>query len=63
MNNHVTSINVRVDADTKNRVAALARVQGITISELVRGWFFDCIELEEDVLDQELRALQEEEER
>lgn len=51
----ITTINVRVDEDLKNRVAALAEVQGMTISELVRGWFEECVELEEDALEQELR--------
>lgn len=55
----ITSINVRVDDDTKARVAALAKVQGLSISELVRGWFYDCIELEEKALEQELRNYQE----
>jgi hypothetical protein len=31
----------------------------MTISELVRGWFYDCIELEENALEQELRDYQE----
>lgn len=53
----ITSINVRVDEDLKNRVAALAEVQGMTISELVRGWFIECVELEEDALEQELREI------
>ena len=50
----ITSINVRVDDELKQRVAALAEVQGMTISELVRGWFIECVELEEDALEQEL---------
>lgn len=51
----ITSINVRVDDELKDRVARLAAVQGVTISELVRGWFLECVELEEDALEQELR--------
>lgn len=50
----ITSINVRVSDELKERVAALAKVQGMTISELVRGWFIECVELEEDALEQEL---------
>lgn len=51
----ITTINVRVDEELKQRVAALAEVQGVSISELVRGWFIDCVELEEKVLAQELK--------
>lgn len=54
----ITSINVRVDDDLKDRVARLAAVQGVTISELVRGWFLECVELEEDALEQELREFE-----
>ena len=50
-----SSINVRVDEELKARVAALAEVQGVTISELVRSWFIECVELEEDALEQELK--------
>ena len=50
-----TTINVRVDDDLKARVSKLARVQGVTISELVRFWFTECVELEEDALEQELK--------
>ena len=50
----LTSINVRVDDELKDRVARLAAVQGMSISELVRGWFTECVELEEDALEQEL---------
>lgn len=56
---NITSINVRVDNETKNRVAAIAHEYDMTISELVRGWFLDCIELEEDVIDQANRKLNE----
>lgn len=35
----MTSINVRVDEDTKQRIAAIAAHYGITVSELVRGWY------------------------
>ena len=48
---NITSINVRVDNETKNRVAQIAHEYDMTISELVRGWFLDCIELEEDIID------------
>lgn len=50
----ITSVNVRIDDELKARIAALAEVQGMTISELVRGWFIECVELEEDALEQEL---------
>ena len=49
-----TSINVRVDDELKARVKALARVQGVTISELARSWFEECVELQEDLLAKEL---------
>ena len=49
---NITSINVRVDIDTKNRVTAIAQEYNMTISELVRGWFNECLELEEDVIAQ-----------
>ena len=49
-----TSITVRVDADLKERVARLAQIQGVTISELARYWFAECVELEEDALAQEI---------
>ena len=49
---NITSINVRVDNETKNRVAAIAHEYDMTISELVRGWFEQCLELEENILDQ-----------
>jgi antitoxin component of RelBE/YafQ-DinJ toxin-antitoxin module len=41
---HITSINVRVDDDTKNRIAAIAAYREITISDLVREWYADCLE-------------------
>ena len=47
---HITSVNVRVDDETKNRIAAIAQFYEKTISELVREWFDDCIELEEGVI-------------
>lgn len=50
----ITSVNVRIDDELKARIATLAEVQGMTISELVRGWFEECVELEEDALEQEL---------
>lgn len=53
----ITSVNVRIDDELKARIAALAEVQGMTISELVRGWFIECVELEEDALEQELREI------
>ena len=56
---NITSINVRVDNETKNRVAQIAHEYDMTISELVRGWFLDCIELEEDIIDQANRKLNE----
>lgn len=46
----ITSINVRVDDDIKARVAALADFRGITISQLVREWFLDNIEKEEELV-------------
>ena len=56
----ITSINVRVDDDIKARVAAIADFRGITISQLVREWFLDNIELEErlmaQILEQEKAA-------
>lgn len=53
-----SSINVRVDEDLKARVAKLAELQGVTISELVRYWFTECVELEEKALAQELESFQ-----
>ena len=50
-----TTINVRVDDDLKKRVVKLAELQGMTISELVREWFIECVELEERALADELR--------
>ncbi len=43
----ITSINVRVDDETKERVAALADYYGQSISQLVREWLADCIAIEE----------------
>lgn len=48
----ITSINVRVDDDTKARVAALAEHYGQTISQLVREWLADCITIEEKAINQ-----------
>ena len=53
-----TSINVRVDNDLKARVSALAKVQGVTISALVRDWFIECVELEERALAKELKEME-----
>lgn len=50
-----TSINVRIDEELKNRVAALAAVQGRTISDMVRDWYIECVERYERVLAQELK--------
>lgn len=55
-----TSINVRVDEDLKNRVTRLAKAQGVSISELVRDWFIECVELEEKALAPYLENLDEE---
>ena len=46
----ITSINVRVDDDIKERVAALAKHYDTTISSLVREWLLDCIKIEEKVI-------------
>lgn len=54
----LTSINVRIDEELKNRVAALAEVQGITISEMVRDWYAECVERYERVLAQELKEFE-----
>lgn len=43
----ITSINVRVDDEIKERVAAIADYYGQTISQLVREWLADCIAIEE----------------
>lgn len=48
----VTTINVRVDDDIKDRVAALAQHYDTTISALVREWLLDCIKIEERVIAQ-----------
>ena len=53
-----TSVNVRVDDDLKERIAKLAKLQGMSISELVREWFIDCVELEERALADELREME-----
>ena len=53
--NKPTSINVRIEEELKNRVAALAAVQGRTISDMVRDWYIECVEHYERVLAQELK--------
>lgn len=52
MATNITSINVRTDIDTKNRVQRIAQKYDMTISELVRQWFNYCLELEEDIASQ-----------
>jgi hypothetical protein len=49
----ITTINVRVDDETKARVAALAKHYDQTISELVREWLKDCIAIEERVINED----------
>ena len=52
MATNITSINVRTDIETKNRVQRIAQKYDMTISELVRQWFNYCLELEEDIAKQ-----------
>ena len=54
----ISSINVRVDEELKNRITRLAAVQGITISEMMRYWYEDIVENLEDVLADELEAFE-----
>lgn len=46
----ITTINVRVDEDVKNRITAIADAYDITISELIREWYNILIEKEENIL-------------
>ena len=46
----ITSINVRVDDDIKAKVIAIAEARGITISQLVREWFKQLTEKEDNSL-------------
>ena len=46
----ITSINVRVDEDVKERILAIAKEYDMTISELIRTWYDILIEREEQFL-------------
>lgn len=46
----ITTINVRVDEDVKNRILAIAKEYDMTISELIRTWYDILIEREEQFL-------------
>lgn len=46
----ITTINVRVDEDVKNRILAIANEYDMTISELIRTWYDILIEREEQFL-------------
>ena len=48
----ITSINVRIDDELKERIAALAAYQDITMSQLVREWLLYIVEVEEDMVEQ-----------
>ena len=56
----ITTINVRIDDELKERIAAIAAYQDMTISQLVRGWYEYLVEIEEDMIDQVKRQLGEE---
>ena len=46
----ITSVNVRIDDDLKERIAAVAAYRDITMSQLVREWFDTCIVEEEEII-------------
>lgn len=49
---HITSINVRVDDETKQRIQRIADYREITMSDLVREWYADCIQQEEKIIEE-----------
>lgn len=55
----ITSVNVRIDDELKERIAAIAAYRDITMSQLVREWLNYCIEDEEDMIEQAKRHLSE----
>ena len=46
----LTSVNVRIDEELKERISRLAAVQGISISVMVREWYEECVARYERVL-------------
>ena len=53
----ITSINVRIDDALKERIAAVAEYRDITISDLVREWYEQCLEEEERIIEQVKKEL------
>lgn len=53
----ITTLNVRIDDELKERIAAIAAYRDITMSQLAREWFNDCVELEEKVINQVKKEL------
>lgn len=53
----ITTINVRIDDELKERIAAIAAYQDMTMSQVVREWLCYCAEMDEAVIDKVKRQL------
>lgn len=53
----ITSLNVRIDDELKERIAAIASYRDITMSQLAREWFDYCVKEDEAIMEQVKKEL------